>query len=157
MQDISNLRWSRGNKMFAKRHFTIKFIHLIHNACQILFTFTNQCLCLHLHCQCLHLTHSHTSSLSFHNISSLVPSTSLDIQHFFKSFTVTFGEMYCVSVMIHNDQILCLYFLVYKLTWTCEESQFSPQNLNICVLDFHVVSVVWSVWAWLFLWFLICG
>jgi len=44
------------NKMYAKKkYFTINLIHLIQKACQILFTFTNQCHCHHLHIQCLHL------------------------------------------------------------------------------------------------------
>jgi hypothetical protein len=43
-----------------------------------------------------------------------------------------------------------LYFLVCKLTWTHNDSQFSPQVmlavlriLNSCVPDFYVMSVVW--------------
>jgi hypothetical protein len=59
-----------------------------------------------------------TSSLPFHNISSCI---ALDIQHFLKPFTVTFGKMHCLAVMIHD---LC--FLVYKLTWIHEDSPFSP-------------------------------
>ena len=43
-----------------KKHFTINFICLIHKACQILSTFTNQCHCLHFHSQCLHLPHTHS-------------------------------------------------------------------------------------------------
>jgi len=33
-------------------------VQLIHKACQIPSTFTNQCHCLHLHRQCLHLPHT---------------------------------------------------------------------------------------------------
>jgi len=55
--------------------------------------------------------------------------------------------------------------LVYELTRTHGESQFSPQMvlriLNICVLVFVVVSVVWSVCVlgsfFLFVLVLICG
>ena len=56
-------------------------------------------------------THTHThsfltfpsSSLTFHNISS-VPSTALHNQHFLKLLTVTSGgEMCCHAVMIHAD------------------------------------------------------
>jgi hypothetical protein len=43
------------------------------------------------------------SLLTFHHISSAVPSTALDIQHFLKPFKVTCGEMHCHAVMIHND------------------------------------------------------
>jgi len=32
-----------------------------------------------------------------------VPSTALDIQHFLKPFTITFGEICCHAVMIHPD------------------------------------------------------
>jgi hypothetical protein len=58
--------------------------------------------------------------------------------------------------MIHTDWIIHLYFFVCKLSWTCEEdSQFSPQLVlvamlrfwNTSVLDFCVVSVIWSVWV----------
>ena len=77
---------------------------------------------------CSHsLLPSPSSSLPFHNISSSVWSTALDIQHFLKPFTVTSGEMCCHVVMMHFDRILHVYFLVYKLTWTHEDSQFSPQ------------------------------
>jgi hypothetical protein len=42
------------NKTSAKKkYFAINFIHVIHKACEILFTLTNQCQCLHLHSQCL--------------------------------------------------------------------------------------------------------
>ena len=48
------------NKVSAKKkYFTINYVHLIHEACQILHTFTNQCHCDHLHSQCLHLPHTH--------------------------------------------------------------------------------------------------
>jgi len=69
-----------------KKYFTINFIYLIDKACQILSTFTNQFLCLHLHIHAF-IFLSYTSLLSFHNISSLVPSTALDIQHFLKPVT----------------------------------------------------------------------
>jgi len=50
MQDDWILRWPPKNKTSAKKkYFTIKFVHLIHKVCQILYTFTNQCHCLHLH------------------------------------------------------------------------------------------------------------
>jgi len=87
-----------------------------------------------------------SSSLPFHNISSSVLCTALDIQHFLKPFTVTSGEMSCHVDMMHFDRILHVYFLFYKLTWTHEDSQFSPQmvlRLKICVF----VSVAWSVWV----------
>jgi hypothetical protein len=48
------------NKMSAKKYCTINFTHLIHKACQILSTFTNQYNCLHLHSQCLHPPHTHS-------------------------------------------------------------------------------------------------
>jgi hypothetical protein len=49
---------------------------------------------------------------------------------------------------------LLLYFLVYKLTQTDEDLQFSPQMVLLAlrilnstrVLDFCVMSLVWSVW-----------
>jgi len=54
-----------------------------------------------------------SSLMPFHNISSSIPSSALDIQHFFKSFTVISGEMHCYAVMIHTNQVLHLY--VYEL------------------------------------------
>jgi len=36
-------------------------------------------------------------------ISSFVPFTALDIQHFLTPFTITSGEMCCHAVMIHTD------------------------------------------------------
>jgi hypothetical protein len=59
-----------------------------------------------------------------------------------------------------------LHFSVYKLNRAQEISQFSPQMLlvmlrilNLCVLEFYVVSVcgLISLNLWLFLWLLICG
>ena len=40
---------------------------------------------------------------SFHNLSSSVSSNTLDIQHFWKPFTVTSSEMHCHAVTIHTD------------------------------------------------------
>ena len=40
---------------------------------------------------------------AIHNISSSVSSTALDIQHLLKPFTVTSGEINCLSIMIHID------------------------------------------------------
>jgi len=85
-----------------------------------------------------------SSSLQFHNTSSSVPSTTLDIQCFLKPFTITSGKMCYHDVMIYIDWIIHLYFLAYKLTWTLDEnSQYSPKIvlvvlriLNTCVLDF---------------------
>jgi hypothetical protein len=59
MQDKPILRLPLKIKMLSKKHFTVNFRHLIHKACQILHTFTNQCHCDHLHSQCLHLPHTH--------------------------------------------------------------------------------------------------
>jgi len=124
-----NLRWPPKNKTSANKYFTTNFIHLVHKACHILSTSTNQCHCLHLHSQCLHSSHSlqtfPSSSLPFHNISSSVPSNALDIQHFLKPFTVTYGKMHCHAIMSHNDTTVHLHFLVYKCTWTHNESKFS--------------------------------
>ena len=39
-----------------KKYFTINCIHLVHNACQILSTFTNQCHYLHLNSVFIFLT-----------------------------------------------------------------------------------------------------
>ena len=98
-----------------KEYFTIIFIHSIQKTCHILCTFTNQHHCLDLHTQaCARArththTHTHTpltfpsSSLPFHNMSSLVSFTILDLQHFLKPFKVTPGETHCHAIMIHTD------------------------------------------------------
>jgi len=93
--------------------------------------------------------------LPFHSISSSVSSSALDREHFIKPFTVNSGEMQCHAFMIHSDYMIHLYFLVYKLIGTCEEDLtiFSTdgvngiKNLNMCVLDFCVMSLVWSVFS----------
>ena len=50
-----------SNKTLAKKkYFTFNFIHITHEAYQILSAFTNQCHCLHLLSQCLHLPNAHS-------------------------------------------------------------------------------------------------
>ena len=44
--------------------------------------------------------------------------------------------------MIHTDEVLYLYFLVYKLTGTHEDSQFSPHVVLVGLRIF--VSCLWS-------------
>jgi hypothetical protein len=91
-----------------------------------------------------------SSSLQFHNTSSSVLSTTMDIQHFLKPFTITSDEMCYRAVMIYIDWIIQLYFLAYKLTWTLDEnSQYSPKImlvvlriLNTCVPD--LLLFLWS-------------
>jgi len=83
-----------------KQYFTINFVHLT----QILSNFTNQCRYFHIYSHCLQcfscsLLTFPSSSLSFNNISTLVPSIALDIQHFLKPFTVTYGEMCCHAII----------------------------------------------------------
>ena len=66
MKGDCNLRWTTTprNKVYVKKiYFSINFIHLIHKACEILSTFTNQCHCLHLHC---HSTTYHYHSHPWH-------------------------------------------------------------------------------------------
>jgi len=115
-----NLRQHPNNTMFAKKkYFTFNFIHIVHKACQILSTFSNQCHCLHLQSVPSSSTHSlltpPSSLLPFHNVPSSVSSTAVDTQHFLKPFTVTSGEMHCHAVVSHTDQIIRLYFLFIKV------------------------------------------
>jgi len=50
------------------------------------------------------------SSLPFHNISSSVPSTALDIQHFLKPLTITSGGMHCrTSYDPHWQNTACIF------------------------------------------------
>jgi hypothetical protein len=135
------------------KYFAMNFIHLIHKACQILSTFTNQCHC-HQTSQSLLSTSSHSlptflsSSLPFHNISPSVPSTALDIQHFLKPFRITSGEMHFHAVMIQIGWIIHVYFLVYNYLnlWSFRifsTDVVSVKNLNMFVPHFNVVSLVW--------------
>ena len=102
-------------------------------------------------------------SLPFDNISSLVPSIPLDVQHFLKPFPVTSSEICCYSVMIHTDWLIHLYFLVYKLSWTHEEDlQFSPHIISgvknfkyMCSGLLCCVCGLISVSSWLFYCFLL--
>jgi hypothetical protein len=89
---------------------------------------------------------SPSSSLPFYNKSSSVPSTALDVQHILEPFTVTSVEMRHLAIMIHMDDIIHLHFLVYKLTETHADAQFSPQMvlmvfriLNMCILVFRSI------------------
>ena len=50
--------------------------------------------------------------------------------------------MHYLAIMIHTDEILRLYFLVYKLTWTHEDSRFSPHVVLVGLRIF--VSCLWS-------------
>jgi len=132
------------------------FIHLIHKTS--ISVYLSHSVSLSASSQSLSSSSPHTLitspsySLPFYNISwfSSIP---LAIQHFVKSFTVTFGEMRCIAFMIHIIELIHASFLVYKLIWTHEDSQFSPQMvsvmlriLNTRVVDCCVASVVWSVW-----------
>ena len=92
-----------------KKYITIIFILLIHKVCQILFAFTSQCHCLRIHRQCFYLPHIPIFFTGIPQHTSSAPSIALDIQHFLQPFIVT-------SVEIHIDQIIDLYFMVYKLT-----------------------------------------
>jgi hypothetical protein len=78
-------------------------------------------------------------------------------QHFIISpiycsgFTHVSGEMCCHAVMIHTDKILHLKFLVYKLTWTHENSVFSKDSVNfkhLCSGQSELVAVfmVFNLW-----------
>jgi hypothetical protein len=132
MQDDSNLRWPPppSRKMcLLKKYCTINFIHLIHNTCHIQSAFTiSVTVCIFTVSVFIFLAQLlifPSSLLPFHNISSSVSYTALDIQHFLNPFTVTTGEMHCRAIMIYIDWIIHFYFLAFKPTWTYEDSQFS--------------------------------
>ena len=121
-------------RLLRKKYFTLNFKHLEHKACQILFTFTNQCDCLHLHSHCLHLPHTHSQ----HSHSLQCHST---INHH-QSYS-----MYCLAIMIHMDYIILIFLCLQTTCIHEDDSLFSPQKvlvvliiLNTCVLDFCVVS-----------------
>lgn len=77
-----SLRWSPRNKMCVKNgYYSIDFIHLIHNTCQILSTFTSQCHSLHLPWSCLHsLLTSHPPHCHLTTYHHHVSFTALDVQ-----------------------------------------------------------------------------
>jgi len=101
-----------------------------------------------------------TSLFSSKHISS-VQLSALDIQHFLKLFTFTSGEKCCHAIMICIDCCVnSTYIFLVVVTYL---NPMKIQNflhtllvvlriLNTCVLDFYVVSVVWSVLSsWHFL------
>ena len=102
-----------------------------------------------------------SSSLPFHNISSSVSSTALDVQHFWKPFTVTSDEIAACCDGPHwlNTTFI---FLVHKLTWTmkihsflhrwcywCKEFKYTCAGV-LC----HICGLV-SLSSWLF--FMVCN
>jgi hypothetical protein len=163
MQDDSNLRQPPKNKTSSKKKsFTVIFIHLIHKAHQIPYTFTNQHRCVHLHSQCHRLpTHSH-SHPPVHNVSTSVSTTAIDVQHFIKPFTVTSGKMCSYPIMIHTDWKYIYISWFINLLEPMRIHNFCPQIvlsiLNTHVQDFCDVFMVLSVWVHgPFYLFLICG
>ena len=50
-------------KNLLNKYFTLNCVQLMHKACHILYSFTNQCHCLHFHSQCLH----HTRNIPYHH------------------------------------------------------------------------------------------
>ena len=89
-----------------------------------------------------HLRLKSPSSVTYYNISSSVPSTALDIQHFLKPFTVASGEICCHTIMIHIGYIL--HFLVFKCYFIpCRCTIFSTDGVkNLNVFCIFVSSVV---------------
>jgi len=91
MQDDSKVTFQK-KKAAKKKYFTITFIHLIHKACPHS-VFLYHIVSLSPSSQSVLSSPLHpllifpTSSLPFHNISSSVLSTALDIQHFLKLFS----------------------------------------------------------------------
>ena len=152
-----NLRWPHENKMSAmKKYFTIisytlctkhvmfylpltisVSVSIFTVSAFIFLTFTP------LHC---HSTTYHHSSHPLHWIynTSYNPS---------QSFLVRCAAMLLWSTLTKYSVYISWFINLIETV----KIQFSPQNLNTCVLDFCVVSVVWSVWVCLFLWYLICG
>ena len=102
-------------------------------------------------------------SLPFHSISP-VSSTALDIQHFLEPFTVTSGEICCHTIMIHNDSVRHLHFLVYNYLNPRSYEIFSTDD-NGCVKTFKYTCSGYLCCVWgqihltslFFLWFLIYG
>ena len=108
-----NLWWSSKNKS-AKRIFYYYFHTLnTENMSYSMYIYQSASLSWpsHTSVRTRARTHTHThtpltfpsSSLPFHNMSSLVSFTILDLQHFLKPFKVTPGETHCHAIMIHTD------------------------------------------------------
>ena len=162
----ANLVQPPKNKMSAKKkYFTINFTHLLHAACHILSPFTNHCHCLHLHSQCLHLPHSLHSNpphclSTCHQSHPLhwIYSTSSNLSH------SLLGEVRRRAVLIHIDQIIHLYFLVYNLfepmkflsvflkrCYWCEEfkcmcSGFLCRVCGLITLEFMALFMAFNFW-----------
>ena len=107
MQDDSNLRQLPAPKLSAKKkYFASNFIHLTQNHVRfypllpisvIVFSFRVSALIF------LTLTPNIPNlfiAIPQHIIIS--PIHAVDIQHFLKTFSITFGEMHCHAVMIHT-------------------------------------------------------
>ena len=98
-----NLRSSAKIECLLKKYFIINFIHFnTHNMLDSIYLYQSVSLSPSSQ-SCLHLPHSHTSSLPFHNISSSVPFTALDILRFLKPCTFTSSDMCCHAIMILTD------------------------------------------------------
>jgi hypothetical protein len=73
--------------------------------------------------------------------------------------------MYCHAVIVHTDEIIHLYFLVYQFTWTHEEDWQVPQMVLVELIIFkYVCSRFFMLCLWCdqsefmgVVWFLICG
>jgi hypothetical protein len=139
-----------------KKYFTINFIHLTHTACQILSTFTRQCHCFHLHKQCLHHPHTHSlhphplpsHSTTYHCLIHCIGCTA-----FLKTLECHF--LWAALPYRHDPHWLKKYIYISRLISLLESMKihnfFSEmvlvllRILNTHVLDFVVVSRVWSV------------
>jgi hypothetical protein len=89
------------NKMSNKKATAINYTHLTHTSCRIIHTTTSYTHCL-LSSHSVPPSPSH-SPLTSHNTPLSVPSTTLNIQHFLITSTVTSGKMLYRAVAIRTD------------------------------------------------------
>ena len=93
------------------------------------------------------------SSVPFHNILSSVWSIALDIQHFLKPFCRFWWDVLPCRYDPHwlNTTFIFLGLRNYLNPWSFTifsiDGVSAVEKLNASVLDFCVVSVVWSVWV----------
>ena len=136
-----------------KKYFTINFIHLIHKARQILSAFTNHCHCHHLHGRCIHLSHNPNIPILFTAIPQHI---TVSIIHCIEclAFLKTFHNHFwwealpcCYVPHLLNTTFIFLGLYTRLNMWRFTIfSTDGVKYLNTCILDFCVVSVVWSVW-----------
>jgi len=140
--------------MSAKKiYFAINFIQVINKACQILASTVSHCHCLHLCGQCLNLPHAPNIPILFTAIPQHIIISPIHCIGYTALVKTLHSHFWRVALPLTKYYIHISWFR--NLTWTHEEDSWISLQvvlvvlriLNTCVLDFCVVSVVWSIWV----------